>query len=254
MKQKFKTVTLVVCAVAAVTMCSCTKKDNSNNSDGSNGSGGYNYDSHTYIDLSLPSGTLWASCNVGATTSEGYGSYFAWGETVPKETYDWTTYKWCSGNVEGNGICYELTKYCSDSYYGLNGYHDDLTELLPEDDAATANWGSGWCTPTAEQWVELFLYTTCVNSYQNNVNGRVFTSANGNSIFLPYTGRINTNGLNGVEQHGEYWSKGKKYYSSSGLTISAGVTYINTSGWEMGPDGSGYRYEGLSVRPVRSGN
>ena len=244
MKQKLKMMTLIMCAVAAVTMCSCTKDNSSNGS-------GHSSASHAYVDLGLPSGTLWATCNVGATTPEGYGNYFAWGETVPKETYDWTTYKWCSGNVEGNGICYELTKYCSDSYYGLNGYHDNLIELLPEDDAATANWGDGWCTPTVEQWVELFRYTTCVNSYQNNVNGRIFTSANGNSIFLPYAGRINTNGLNGVEQHGEYWSKGKWYYSS-GLTLSAGVMYITTS--ECSPDGSEYRYEGHSVRPVRSGN
>ena len=63
-----------------------------------------------------------------------------------------------------------------------------------------------------------------------------------------------TNGLNGVGQSGDYWSKGKGYYSSVDLTISAGGTYINTSGWEMGPDGTYYRYEGLSVRPVRSSN
>lgn len=254
MKQKLNKITLLLCAAAMAVMCSCTK-DNSNNGNngGNNNGGGNTYNNHAYVDLGLPSGTLWATCNVGANMPEGYGSYFAWGETAPKETYNWTTYKWCSGNVENNGVCYELTKYCSDSFWGLNGFHDNLTELLPEDDAATANWGSGWCTPTAEQWVELFRYTTCINSYQNNVNGRVFTSANGNSIFLPYAGRINTNGLNGVGQTGVYWSKGDRYYPSDGLTVSAGGTHINTSGWEMGPlyyD----RYEGLSVRPVRSSN
>ena len=69
-------------------------------------------DGHEYVDLDLPSGTLWATCNVGAEKPEEYGDYFAWGETKTKENYDWSTYKWCNGSE------YELTKYCVSGRYG----------------------------------------------------------------------------------------------------------------------------------------
>ena len=90
---------------------------------------------HEWVDLGLPSGTLWATCNVGASSPEGYGDYFAWGETEPKDYYDWSTYKWCNGNEV------TLTKYCTDSFFGYNGFTDGKTELDPEDDAAYVNWG-----------------------------------------------------------------------------------------------------------------
>ena len=93
---------------------------------------------HEYVDLGLPSGTLWATCNVGASKPEDYGGYFAWGETNPKNVYDWTTYKLCRGTDR------TLTKYCNDSYYGYNGFTDNLNTLQSNDDAATANWGIGW--------------------------------------------------------------------------------------------------------------
>ena len=67
------------------------------------------YNGHDYIDLGLPSGTLWAACNVGAETPEGLGSYFAWGETTTKADYDWSTYKYCNGSEN------TLTKYCNDA-------------------------------------------------------------------------------------------------------------------------------------------
>ena len=85
---------------------------------------------HDYVDLGLPSGTLWATCNVGASSPEEYGDYFAWGETETKEDYGWNTYKWCEG------IEFQLTKYCYDSSYGYNGFTDYKRELDLEDDAA----------------------------------------------------------------------------------------------------------------------
>ena len=57
------------------------------------------HNGHEYVDLGLPSGLKWATCNVGATTPEGYGNYFAWGETVPKDYYDWSNYKYCDGTT-----------------------------------------------------------------------------------------------------------------------------------------------------------
>ena len=78
---------------------------------------------HDYVDLGLPSGTLWATCNVGASKPEGYGNYYAWGETKTKTTYNWDTYKYANGNYD------ELTKYCNKSDYGNNGFTDKLTTL-----------------------------------------------------------------------------------------------------------------------------
>lgn len=90
---------------------------------------------HEWVDLGLPSGTLWATCNVGADTPEGFGDYFAWGETAPKDDYSWETYRWC------NGYFNTMTKYCTNGSYGTV---DNRTELDPEDDAAYVNWGSSW--------------------------------------------------------------------------------------------------------------
>ena len=140
-------------------------------------------DDHAYVDLGLPSGLLWAACNVGANAPEEYGDYFAWGETQPKDVYNWSTYQYCMGSNN------TLTKYCTDPNYGYNGFTDNLTILLPEDDAATANWGNGWRMPTKEEWQELLDNTTVTWTQQNGVNGRLFTGSNGNSLFLPAAGR-----------------------------------------------------------------
>lgn len=167
---------------------SCTKPDepnNEGNGDGQNDSivdDSLILDDHDYVDLGLPSGLLWATCNVGANSPEEFGDFFAWGEIDPKNVYDWKSYKY--GNFERN----ELTKYCTDSSYGLNGFVDNLTVLESVDDAATANWGISWRMPTKEEWEELFRKTTCTWTAQNGVQGRLLTGWNGNSIFLPATG------------------------------------------------------------------
>ncbi len=90
------------------------------------------YNGHHYVDLGLPSGLLWAVCNVGAEKMEAYGDYFAWGETEPKDNYDWNTLKYWDYDVN------YVTKY---------NYDDGLVTLEAEDDAATANWGGAWRTP-----------------------------------------------------------------------------------------------------------
>ena len=105
---------------------------------------------HAWVDLGLPSGTLWATCNVGASKPEEYGDYYAWSETEPKTTYTWSTYKWCKGSEN------TMIKYCVQSSSGYNGFTDALTELLPEDDAATANWGLPWRMPSKGQIEELY--------------------------------------------------------------------------------------------------
>ncbi len=195
-------------------------------------------DDYVYVDLGLPSGLLWATCNVGADNPEDYGDYFAWGETQPKDTYNWSTYQYC------NGSYYTLTKYCNNSDYGYNGFTDNLTTLLPEDDAATANWGSDWRMPTKEEWQELYSNTTQTWTTQNGVNGRLFTASNGNSLFLPAAGHRWGGELGNAGSHGYYWSSSlctddpnDAWY----LLFYSGSTYV----------GSGfYRYFGFSVRPV----
>ena len=157
-----------------------------------------------WVDLGLPSGLLWATCNVGASFVEDYGDYFAWAETQPKDDYTWSNYVYC---CHGNSL--SLTKYCNNYGYGCDGYTDNLTVLEPDDDAATVNWGNGWRTPTKEEWQELIDYSTVEWSTMNGVNGLKFTSiTNGNTLFFPAAGMRYGLELNGVDGcgFGFYWS------------------------------------------------
>ena len=198
------------------------------------------FSGYTYVDLGLPSGTLWATCNVGATTPEGYGDYFAWGETQQKDNYNWSTYQYCNGSSS------TLTKYCNNPDYGYNGYTDTLTTLLPDDDAATANWGADWRMPTIEEWRELYNRTTRIWTIQNGVYGRLFTSSNGNSIFLPAAGNRTEGNLNDVGSYGYYWS-------SSLDTINPYGAWDYIFSWGAQQIAPHDRYIGWSVRAVRSG-
>ena len=160
----------------------CDKPDEPNN--GGNNESNDTLVEYAYVDLGLPSGTLWATCNVGANNPEDIGDYFAWGETIPKDVYDWSGYKY--GDMVNE--LFAMSKYCTDSSCGLNGFVDNLSVLELNDDAATANWGTDWRMPTKEEWKELFLKTTCIWTTQNGVDGRLLVGVNGNSIFLPATG------------------------------------------------------------------
>lgn len=173
---------ILACIMLAILFAvSCTKPDEPNN-DGNGGNNDTLIFTPEYVDLGLPSGTLWATCNVGAEVPEGRGDYFAWGETQPKDTYNWGTYQHCNGNYN------LLTKYCVKSSCGLNGFADSLTVLEPADDVATTCWGADWRMPTKEEWDELYRKTTVTTTAQNGVEGRLLTGVNGNSIFLPATG------------------------------------------------------------------
>ena len=197
-------------------------------------------DGHNYIDLGLPSSIMWATCNIGADSPEEYGDYFAWGETQPKDAYDWTTYQYCNGSYN------TLTKYCNNSSYGYDGFTDNLTTLLPEDDAATANWGAGWRMPTKQEWQELFNNTTCPVTTVNGLKYKLFTASNGNMIILPLAGYWYSN-LSNAEINGDYWSSSL----GSGFPDSARYLffYYNAGSFSMG---NKYRNYGLSVRAVRS--
>ena len=195
---------------------------------------------HEWVDLGLPSGTLWATCNIGADNPEDYGDYFAWGETEPKEVYSWATYKWCNGDYN------TLTKYCSNSDYGANGFVDNKKELDPEDDAAYVNWGSSWRMPTMAQLQELVENCTWQMTTKNGVEGQLAKGPNGKTLFLPAASYYYNSWFSEEDITGDYWSR-EGGYSSSFLAFdlyfeSAGNVY-----W----DDFMFRKNGLSVRPVR---
>ncbi|MCQ2209049.1 MAG: hypothetical protein MJZ34_02040 [Paludibacteraceae bacterium] len=183
---------------------------------------------HEYVDLGLPSGTLWATCNIGATQPEEYGDYFAWGETEPKNVYDMSTYKWQRNNI--------FTKYNPDI--------DSYTTLLPEDDAATANWGDEWRMPTSEEQIELFKECTYSWEEVDGVYGAKFTGPNGNSVFFPAVGCRYLSYLDYVGEYGYYWS------SSLYDTDYAYYMDFNEKSSYEGRDF--VRYGGCSVRAVRA--
>ena len=187
------------------------------------------------VDLGLPSGLKWATCNIGASSPEEYGDYYAWGETSPKSNYNWSTYEWC------NGSSISLTKYNTSNSYGAV---DNKTVLDPEDDAAHVNLGGKWRMPTEDEWTELRENCTWKWTTRDGVEGYRVTATNGKSIFLPAAGYRNATILNGTGSYGYYWSSslesGDPYYARN-VGFSSGNVYRSSFGM---------RYYGLSVRPV----
>ena len=194
----------------------------------------YYENGYEYIDLGLS--VKWATCNVGASSSEEYGDYFAWGETEQKDDYYWDTYKWQDEDAPYAPL---LTKYNTISDDGIV---DNKTQLELSDDAARANWGGSWRMPTDEEIEELLELCTWTWTTQNGVNGyKVTSKSNSNSIFLPAAGLRENSSLYRAGSHGYYWSSsletenpGEAYY----LELRSEYLF-----WEE-------RYCGLSVRPV----
>ena len=189
---------------------------------------------HEAIDLGLPSGTKWATCNVGANSPEEYGGYYAWGETEENSNHEWSTYKWYNGSEN------TMTKYCADSDYGTV---DNKTVLDPEDDVAHVKWGGSWRMPTKEEQDELRNKCTWTWTAQNGVNGYRVTGPNGNSIFIPAAGyRKGTDVL--------YRGYDGFYWSSLLSSDDSGYAY-NLSFYDNLYDWFDYRRcLGQSVRPV----
>lgn len=192
---------------------------------------------HGYVDLGLPSGTKWATCNIGAISPEQHGDYFAWGETNGfnngKTETSWSTYKWCNGSSKS------LTKYNTEKKRGIV---DNKTELDLEDDAAYVNWGAEWRMPSIEQFWELIdhRYTSTMATKLRGLDGlKIKSKKNGHSLFLPLADFSSTD-------HGIYWSRSLSDFES------CDACYLV---FDLGfPPGSNcmYRYLGHSVRPVLS--
>lgn len=144
--------------------------------------GGTTTDKVGYVDLGLPSGNLWAECNLGASSPEAYGDYYAWGEVEPKQEYTKSNHKWYKEGAPSQGF----TKYNNE---------DGKLTLEDEDDAVIQKLGNGWRTPTLADFRELTnqKYTTIKKTTLNGVAGYQITSKkNGKSIFIPCAGFKNS--------------------------------------------------------------
>ena len=206
------------------------------------------YNGHEYVDLGLPSGTLWATCNVGANKPEEYGCYFAWAETSGscdgKTEFEYSNYKYNESMLGDN-----FTKYCYDSNFGYNGFTDCLGELEPMDDAASVNWEGAWRTPTKTQILELEKkdYTSWSWISVNGVLGWQVTSIvegyKDKSIFLPAAGMFDGKYMKEVGEYGEYWTRDLyTSYEQYARSLYFKSTSHGTNQRE--------RNRGLTVRPV----
>ena len=219
---------------------------------------------HEYVDLGLPSGTLWATCNIGASSPEEYGYYFAWGETVPNGQDDYTnmsnyasmgnytktefspsTYKWCKGDQNN------LTKYCSNYIYGYNGFTDAKESLDAVDDAAYQIWGSGWRMPTKEQCEELVNYCTAEETTINGVSCCRLTAPHGGTLILPLAGYLEDGNYSiFMDDYGKYWTR-TLYQNSDNETRRAWCYFYNAYSHSSIMSMQS-RWCGLPIRPVRA--
>ena len=220
------------------------------------------------VDFGLPSGTLWCKYNLDVNPNklskakDWYGKYYAWGELKPNKInergeiyFSWGNYKFGEGHDK-------LTKYCNNPEYGLNEFTDNLTQILPEDDAAYQNkkfYNFKFHIPTEEQCEELLKYTNNynVNNYNPNktihnpkddggiqgLNGWVFEGKNGNQIFIPISGYHSTFKISNGVEFCYLWASSLR----SDFTYNAYSLYIGSTGIEVN---SSARYIGYSIRPV----
>ena len=203
------------------------------------------------VDLGLPSGNLWTTCNIGAANPWDYGDYYAWGETVSKYNYSWDTYKYGTSHDA-------LTKYCNNSSYGKNGFTDAISMLEASDDIATVKLGANFHIPTEDEWRELFNDDYADRNWTEDYNGtgvkglivykkkasRTYSTTTDTHIFLPAAGFRDGYEIYTTNTYGYYWlpSLDTEYDSD------ANFIFINPESidWTQA-----YRYYGLSVRAVR---
>ena len=202
-----------------------------------------------YVDLGLPSGLKWASCNLGATSPEQPGDYYAWGETEPKERYDWDSYKQSKSVTNADGTSYyNLTKYCTDAEKGLDGFTDGKKQLEPADDAATVRLGAPWRMPTEAEAEELLAGCTWSKETINDIPClRATSKTNGKSIVVSVSGFMSgtINDTRGTMTM--LWTS--TLYSGE---CDRGVTFLELGKETFNPAvGYGFRFLGLPIRPVR---
>ena len=220
------------------------------------------------VNFELPSGTLWCKYNLDVNPNklskakDWYGKYYAWGELKPNKInergeiyFSWGNYKFGEGHDK-------LTKYCNNPEYGLNEFTDNLTQILPEDDAAYQNkkfYNYKFHIPTKEQCEELIKYTKnyWVNNYNPNktihnpeddggiqgLNGRIFEGRNEKQLFIPAAGYRDSSDITDAGSNCSLWSSNLQL----GFPDNAYYLSIYSNSISMSYD---YRYFGCSVRPV----
>ena len=215
------------------------KEDNENNEGGDD-------DTHEYVDLGLPSGTLWATENI--KDENGNDLYFAWGETSGYTSGQVGTDKYFAW--EGEHADYEFGEYVAlEPDYGMTKYNSDgITTLETSDDAAYANWGSDWRMPTKDEFDELLENTTSSWTEANGVSGLLLTSTvegyEEESLFFPAVGSAGDGGVYDVGEYGYCWPASLAYegaYNAYKLYFDSGYCGVN----------GGRRCYGYPVRPVR---
>lgn len=185
------------------------------------------------IDLGLPSGTKWACCNLGASTPESFGKYFAWGETSPKDIY-----------TRENHVYYSEYNYA----LGKDVYVNIGTNIAGTNyDAATANWGAPWKMPTNSQIEELIDLRNYNVTKENGVAGMRFMGNNGGSIFLPAAGGTYYGNSEHVGEYGCYWSSSILAEDSR----YARILFFYIYDYYLPIGSHSERFEGLPIRPVR---
>ncbi len=226
--KRIKFFAVACCAAALLAACDTSNEPNANQSNDHDTS----KDVKTAVDLGLS--VQWATCNVGATKPQEYGNYYAWGETERRDNYGWDYYKY---GFNRNS----LTKYPAAPNFKVDTV---LTTLEAMDDAATANWGSEWRMPTAEEWQELF--DNCTRDWKevDNIKGYELKSKiNGNTIFLPAAGyRSADSGYSA--NYGYYWSSSLCEATTYGAySVYFNADFVNLNVY--------FRVYGYSIRPVK---
>lgn len=184
------------------------------------------------VDLGLPSGTLWANMNVGASKQEQFGSYYAWGETSTKSDYNWENYRF--------GAKSKLTRY---NVNAETGTVDDRTSLMGKDDAAYVMWGSNWRMPTQKQYQELIDNCTLEDTIVNGVDGFKIKGPSGNWVFFPATGYYTSEGHKS-ETRFLSWTR------SLNTEDCNNAYQANASSVQIYMNGDGSRAAARVVRPV----
>lgn len=236
---------IAYCAALALLLISCGKEDNTpqeqTDGPGDTPQGQTDgQDSFTFAAVDIGLSVKWANANLGATAPEGFGDFYAWGETTPKNKYTWFTYKWGDGGSNN-----KLTKYNNKADFGTV---DNMPILDYSDDAAHFKLGGDWRMPTDIEVDEL-ISTRGFASYKwewkslNGHNGWLVTyTVNGNSIFLPAAGHMEGSSHYSEGSSGSYWSSSVSYnpYDACFLYFDKGNVYRNDDN----------RINGLPIRAV----
>lgn len=184
-------------------------------------------DGYEYVDLGLPSGLMWATCNIGAMSPEEFGNYYSWGETCTKSTYD--------------------IKNCKTIELVNTTQLEEVDRKENFTDVAKASWGNNWRLPSLADIEELKNICIWSAETQNGIKGSKVTGPNGNSIFLPACGYMNVSTQNSVGESGFY-------LSSTPFGSNEAKSYLLFCGEDIATPMNFPRWPGYSVRPVYQPN